>query len=130
MRLKNFFLCEAATRHPDNTFSALRGGLDSLSFASLDQAVRISLIATIEMDISERGKVHQAEMTLLDMDGKDILPPLRMNFQSTTGNTRQRYNVIGEILIKFPSFGEYYFYINVDGHELGSQSIAVTKAAV
>jgi len=129
MRLKNMFLCDAATLHPDNTFSVLRGGIDRFTVPNLDLPLKIALVATIELDISERGRLHQAELSLLDMDGGKIIPPLQINFQPPAGNTKHKHNIIGDLMIRFNKFGEYCFYVNVDGQELGTHNLYVMQAS-
>ncbi|KPK98666.1 MAG: hypothetical protein AMJ95_03355 [Omnitrophica WOR_2 bacterium SM23_72] len=128
MRLKNIFLCDAATPHPDNTFSVLRGGIDRSFLVDLNIPVKIALVSTIELDISERGRLHTAELSLLDADGGRVMPSLQLNFQPPAGNTRYKHNLIAEMMIKFNKFGEYCFYINVDGQELGTHSFYVIQA--
>ena len=130
MRLKNIILCDAATAHPDNTFSVLRGGIDRFAIPNLGTSVKLSLIATIELDISERGRLHNAELSLLDMDGARVLPPLAFNFQVPPGNIKHKHNLICDLMIKFHKFGEHCFYINVDGQELGTHSLYVVEVPV
>lgn len=127
MRLKNMFLCDAASLHPDNTFSVLRGGIDRFSLPNISLPAKLALVATIELDISERGRLHQAELSLLDIDGNRVLPPVLVNFQSPAGNAKHKHNIIGDLIIKFPQFGEYCFYVNVDGQELGTHNIYVVQ---
>lgn len=129
MKLKNIFLCEAASVHPDNTFSVLKGGINRLTVANLNYPVKVALVATIELGISERGRLHTAEISLLDMDGKRILPSMQVHFQPPVGNIVHQYNLIAELFIKFPVFGEYCFYVNVDGQELGTHSLFVVQSS-
>lgn len=130
MRLKNILLCDAATVHPDNTFSLLRGGVDRFTIPNLNSSVKLALIATIELDISERGRLHNAELSLLDMDGARVLPPLAFHFQVPPGNTKHKHNLVCDLVIKFNKFGEHCFYVNVDGQELGTHSVYVVQGSV
>ncbi len=128
MRLKNIFLCDAVTANQDNTFSVLRGGVDRFSMSNINEPIKLALIATIELDVSERGRLHTAELSLLDIDGQKILPPLQLHFQAPAGNTKYKHNLICDLLVRFKKFGECCFYINVDGQELGSHSLYVVEA--
>jgi len=127
MRLKSIFLCDAASAHPDNTFSVLRGGINRFPISKLGQPIKIALVITIELDLSERGRLHHAELSLLDVDGVRVLPSLQLNFQPPAGNTPHKQNLICDLMIKFTKFGEYCFYVNVDGIELGSQSLYIVQ---
>lgn len=128
MRLKNIFLCDAAAAHPDNTFSVLRGGIDRFNIPNLSVPIKLALVATIELDISERGRLYSAELSLMDIDGAIVLPPLRFHFQVPPGNVQHKHNLICDLMVKFHKFGEHCFYINVDGQELGTHSLYVIEA--
>lgn len=126
MRLRSIFLCDAATANPDNTFSVLRGGIDNLNIAipagkSLKQLppTKLALVATIELEITEMGRLHNLELSLMDADGNRVMPELRMNFQPPQSNRKGKHNLILDLMIKFEKPGDYSFYINVDSHELG-----------
>jgi len=132
MNLKNIFICKSATLNPDKTFNILNGGINKLivSFPkgadmSKIPPVNFALVGTIELEVTEMGKLHNLELSLMDQDGKRILPELRSNFQPSTSNKKGYHNILLEISTKFPSPGDYIFYINVDTLELGSHSFSV-----
>jgi len=132
MKLKNIFLCEAATANPDNTFSVLRGGLNIFNIplqpgVNLSQLppLHIALVATLELEVTEMGRLHNVELVFMDIDGHRVLPEIRLNFQTPMSPKKGGFNLIANTLLKIPKAGEYCFYINVDGHELGTQQLIV-----
>lgn len=130
MIAKNMFLCEAAMINPDNTFSVFRGGINIFNLKVPKEAVqfppiKMSFVATLELEVTEMGKFHNLELVLMDMDGKRILPELRSNFQSPVSQKIGYHNIFLDIIVPFKSPGEYCFYINVDEHELGSLPFSI-----
>ncbi len=130
------FLCDAATAHPDNTFSVLRGGINRFTLSKIKDSkgtiknlpMTGALIATLELERTEMGKLHNVEIAFLNADGKRILPDIRANFQSPMSQRKSYHNIILNMSLDIKEAGEYCFYINVDGHELGSLGfIAVEK---
>lgn len=125
MILKNMFLCDAASPNPDNTFSVLRGGINRFNIdIPTDPAqgmvpIKAALVATIELEVTEMGRLHNLELSCLDMDGNRIIPELRTNFQPPISARPGYHNIILDMLIPIKKLGEYSFRINVDGHELG-----------
>jgi hypothetical protein len=135
MLLKNLFLCDAATLHPDNTFSVLRGGIFSATIQVPPGAepnrvppLKLALVGTIEVEVTETGKQHALEVTLMDMDGRRILPEINAPFQVPPGNLQAHHNILLDLFIQFQKPGTYSFYVNVDGHELGSLLFSVAFA--
>jgi len=132
MNLKNIFLCDAATANPDNTFSVLRGGISTLNLSiphngDLSQLppFQLTLVATIELEVTEMGRVHNVELSFMDIDGQKVLPDIRANFQTPHSPRKGYFNLILNSLLKINKPGEYCFYVNVDGHELGTQPLTV-----
>lgn len=133
MILKNMFLADAATPNADNTFSALRGGIYAANLPipegmTINQAphLKLALVATIEVEVTETGKPHSLEVVLMDMDGHRIIPEIRDRFEPRISPHPAFHNIILDLFIKFPKSGDYAFYVNVDGHELGSLIFSVT----
>jgi hypothetical protein len=132
MILKNMFLSDAATANPDNTFSVLRGGIYGATIplphgATPEQIppLKLALVATIALEVTETGKQHDLEVILMDNDGRRIIPDLKVRFQPSPSHRQAFHNVILDFYIRFPKSGEYAFYVNVDGHELGSQMFSL-----
>ncbi len=132
MRLKNMFLCDAASANPDNTFSVLRGGISTLNFPippngdiSKFPPFQLTLVATIELDPSEMGRPHQVDIIFMDMDGQRVLPDLHTQFQTPLSPYKGYFNLIMNSMLKVIKPGEYSFSVNVGGIELGTQSLNV-----
>lgn len=130
MIAKNMFLCEAAMINPDNTFSVFRGGINIFNLKVPKEAVqfppiKMSFVATLELEVTEMGRLHNLELILMDMDGRRILPELRSTFQSPVSQKKGYHNIFLDIIVPFKLPGEYCFYINVDGHELGSLPFSI-----
>jgi len=127
MILKNMFLCDAAVMNPDNTYSVLRGGINVFNLTIPNNAnpsqlpvIKMAFVATLELEVTEMGRLHHLELVLMDMDGHRILPELRSNFQSPVSQRKGYHNILLDIFFPIKTSGEYSFYVNVDGHELGS----------
>ena len=132
MIVKNMFFCEAAMINPDNTFSVFRGGINVFNLTVPKDAdpaqfppVKMSFVATLELEVTEMGRLHNLELVLMDMDGRRILPDLKSNFQPPVRQKKGYHNIFLNIIAPFKSSGEYCFYINVDGHELGSLPFSI-----
>lgn len=126
------FLCDAATANHDNTFSVLRGGISTLNLTlppdgdvSQLRPFQVTLVATIELEVTEMGRAHHVELIFMDIDGQRVLPDVRTNFQPPVSPKKGYFNLIINSLLKLTKPGEYCFYINVDGSELGTQPLAV-----
>lgn len=137
MHLKSIFLSDAAMINPDNTFSVLRGGIDTFNIAIpegsplLEQPpTKMALIAIVELDVTEMGRLHNLELSLMDADGQRIIPEIRNNFQTQSNRGKGYHNVLLDLLIKFNKPGRYSFYINVDKYELGTLPFQVNFSTV
>ena len=131
MILKNMFLSEAAILNPDNTFSVLKGGVNIFNLTVPQNApvgnfpIKMALLTTLELEVTEMGRLHNAEIILMDADGKRIIPELRQHFQPAVSSRKGYHNLIIDFFAPFPKPGVYCFYINVDGHELGTLPFTV-----
>jgi hypothetical protein len=132
MKLKNIFLCDAATANHDNTFSVLRGGISTINLSippdgdiSPLQPFQLTLVATIELEVTEMGRSHNVELIFMDMDGQRVMPEVRAHFQTPAGPRKGYFNLIINNILKLNKPGEYCFYVNVDGNELGTQALTV-----
>ena len=126
MILKNMFLSEAAVLNPDNTFSVLKGGANifnltvpaNVPISSLPP-IKMALISTIELEVTEMGRLHNVEVVLMDGDGKRIIPELRAHFQPPVSPRKGFHNLFLDLFVSFPKPGDYCYCINVNGYELG-----------
>lgn len=132
MILKNLFLCDAASPNPDNTFSVLRGGINTFNISIPKDSnplklppLKLALVGTVELEITEMGRLHNLEVTLMDGDGRRVIPELRLNFQPPASQRKGYHNIILSLFTPFKAAGDYSFYVNVDGHELGTLPFSV-----
>ena len=126
------FLSDAATANPDNTFSVLRGGIYGATIPVPPGAppekippIKLALVTTIEVEVTETGKQHDLEVLLMDSDGRRIVPELKARFQTSPSPRPVFQNIMLDFFIRFPKPGDYAFYVNVGGHELGSLIFSV-----
>ncbi len=138
MKLRNMFLCDAASYHPDNTFSVLRGGVSNINipFKNIDLSkpqtippIKLALVATIDLEITEMGRLHSLELAILDADGQRIIPDLKSNFQPAASPKKGRHNIVLNMLMQFRKAGDYGIYLNVDSNELGYHPFSVTDVS-
>ena len=131
MILKNMFLSEAAILNPDNTFSVLKGGANIFNLTVPQDVpvsnlpIRMALLSTLELEVTEMGRLHNAEVILMDADGRRIIPEIRNHFQPAISSQKGYHNLLIDLVVSFPRAGVYCFYINVDGHELGALPFTV-----
>jgi len=59
--------------------------------------------------------------------GAGYSPELRSNFQPPLSQRKGYHNIFLDIIVPFKTPGEYCFYINVDGHELGSLPFSIVS---
>ena len=82
MEIKTIILCESATRHPDGTFSLLRGGIDNWMVQQFPVNVLFTFVVTIELSLSETNEEHTAGLDIIDEDGNRLVPQAKMHFTS------------------------------------------------
>ena len=109
-------LCDAASAHPDGTFSLLRGGITDVNVPPNRPVVfRGALVARITGTRGEAGK-HRFRIVCLTEDGAEVAPPVEGDFDvpKAGGNA----NICLSLQMALPRIGEYEFSIMVDGHQL------------
>lgn len=119
-------LAEAATGHPDGTFSVLRAGLNQVSSDTLPTSLNGALVARIETDLADQGP-HQFELRCMDADGKQMIQPIQGNFDAPQGGGNT--NLILGIGIPLPKAGRYEFVLRVDNVVQDSWAFTVTIVA-
>lgn len=117
-------LAEAATAHPDGTVSMLRAGITRVQTSQMPMPLRLSLVASIAAEPSERGK-HTLEMNCIDEDGNDRLPAISLQFETPpTGGTNHLIIAINK---KLSEFGVYQFNLVIDREQKASCTLQVAK---
>ncbi|MCX5694428.1 MAG: hypothetical protein NT014_04790 [Candidatus Omnitrophica bacterium] len=131
MEVKSILLCDAATPHPDGTFSLLRGGIDNWNLQSFPAQIRFSFVVILELLSTEVGRTHTVELDVIDADGNRVLPqgkipfsiPIKMNV------THYKWNLVGSLIIPITKAGKYSLQLGADGHNLSSVGFQTIQAA-
>jgi len=105
-------LSEAATGHPDGSFSTLRAGINRIVSSNVPIPLLCALVIRIEAQPAESGE-HKLEVRLMNEDGKEVAPRFQRQFQVPAGGGAT--NLIIRMQSTLPKYGTYSFYVNVDG---------------
>jgi hypothetical protein len=111
-------LADAATVHPDGTFSLLRGGIQNTTVAEGQPLIfRGAMMLRIEATPMDIGQ-HEFAIKVINADGKDIAPNLSGGFEITqqgrVANLAVSFNFV------FPAVGDYEFAVDIDGEPMGA----------
>lgn len=130
MDIKTIILCESATRHPDGTFSLLRGGIDNWVAQQFPVNIQFTFVVTIELAISEAGQEHVAGLDIVDEDGRRLVPQAKIKFSvaKTPQQIRFKNNIMGTINLAVPRPGRHSLDVSVDGEQLASYEFQVIKS--
>src|ERR1041385_6748896 len=117
MEVKMITLCESATRHPDGTFSLLRGGIDSWAAAQFPVTIICTVVVTIELSISETDQLHTVGLDIVDEDGNRLLPQAKIQFSNPKNPqaTKLKNNLMGTIQVPVKKPGRYSLDVSLDG---------------
>lgn len=109
-------LADAATTHPDGTFSLLRGGISLVNIPrNAPIAYRGALTARIVAGPSEQG-AHTFRIICADPDGGLVGQAMTGDFTIPPEGGVGCFVV--QIQLIFPRFTKYQFSLSVDSHEL------------
>ena len=130
MEVKSILLCDAATPHPDGTFSLLRGGVDQWNVKSFPTQITFSFVVILELLSTEIGRTHTAELDVIDADGNRVLPQGKIPFSIPTrmNVTRYKINLAGSLTIPVEKAGKFSFQLGVDGYNLSSTEFQAVQA--
>ena len=131
MEIKSIFLCDSASPHPDGTFSLLRGGIDNWNVQSFPTQISFSFVVILELLSTEVGRMHIAELDIIDADGNRVLPQGKIPFSIPVkiNVTRYKWNLVGSLIVPIPKAGKYSLQVGVDGHNLSSAEFQTVQAA-
>jgi hypothetical protein len=105
-------LCDAASSHPDGTFSLLRGGITEC-YAPADKPVVFdgAVVVRIVGSPAESGS-HEFRLQVVNEDGHSVAPKVEGSFHvPSAGGAVQ---LVLNIQLVFPKHGRYEFSISVD----------------
>jgi len=119
-------LSDAASSHPDGTFSLLRGGISEINVPkNRPAAFKGALVARITASAAEAG-VHEVKVRCINQDGGSIIPDVTAQFN--VPDNGGVVHIVMEMAILFPSLGKYEFSIAVDKHEMDTWPIEAKLA--
>jgi hypothetical protein len=128
VQLEIFTLCDAATEHAGKlniigTFDSLRG------FEAPIAHPQCAIAGRLRFEEIEEGE-HRAVLTFADEDGNIVMPKfdqtLVVNFAPGQRTVTSHFVILIQ-QIRLPKFGEYTIDLAMDGRQLGSLPLYVTK---
>ena len=131
MEIKTIILCESATRHPDGTFSLLRGGIDNWVAQQFPVNISFTFVVTIELSLSETDEQHTAGLDIVDEDGNRLVPQAKFQFSAARAPNLVKFknNIMGGINLAVPKPGRHSLDVSVDGTQLASYEFLVVKSS-
>ena len=131
MEVKMITLCESATRHPDGTFSLLRGGIDNWMAVQFPVTITCTVVVTIELSLSETDQLHTVGLDIVDEDGNRLLPQAKIQFSNPKNAqaTKLKNNIMGTINVPVKQPGRYSLDVSVDGVQLSSYEFQAVLAS-
>lgn len=129
MDIKTIILCESATRHPDGTFSLLRGGIDNWVAQQFPVNIQFTFVVTIELALSETDQEHVAGLDIVDEDGNRLVPQAKIKFSAARAAQQIRFknNIMGSINLSVPKPGRHSLDVSVNGEQLASYEFQINK---
>ena len=119
-------LADAATDHPDGTFSLLRAWIDNVFAAGEPVFFRGALVARIKASVNEAGK-HDFAVKCSNFDGGSIMEPIQGGFVVPEEGGGSQFVV--NFGIRLPKFGKYVFALLINNKEKDTWTITATKVA-
>lgn len=105
-------LADAATGHPDGTFSLLRGGITQVNIPPNRPVLfKGALVARVEGTRGEAGK-HKFKIVCVTEDGGEVAPPIEGELEIPPQGGAA--NVVMNMQLAFPKLGNYEFAILID----------------
>lgn len=114
-------LADAASAHPDGTFSLLRGGITELNVPRGQPLVfQGAFVARVSGSIGDAGP-HQLAIRVTNEDGKSVAPNLDGAFTIPPGGGATQ--VVARFNLSFPAYGRYTFFLTIDRQQADSWDI-------
>jgi hypothetical protein len=131
MELNFAFFADSAVVPPDGKLYVLGGGFSALSMAQLPGRVAFAVVAGFRFGAADVGQAHQVELRLLDDQGKLVIAPASLQFQSAGAKLVPGQEVsISTVTVFQPMFGEpgtYSVEFWTAGNRLGAVSLHVEE---
>ena len=116
-------LAESASRHPEGTFSLLRGGINLLSSPRFPTVFDGAIVIRIVCDPAESGP-HSLRCVLVDEDGGE-LARFEVGFDVRQGGGASI--LVMKTRQQFAKPGRYSFRVAVDSHVMDDESFVVSQ---
>ena len=108
-------IAEAATIHPDQTFSLLKGGINRFTVpASAACAIRCVVLTRMVAEPTERNVRHMFELHCITEDGKRVS---KMSGNFSFGAEQKIHNLLVETVLNLPGPGNYAFALTINNEE-------------
>ncbi len=119
-------LADAASAHPDGTFSLLRGGITEVNVPPNRPAAFLgALVARVPRSMSETG-THAVKIGCVNEDGGEVAPPIEGGFEiPPQGGASQ---LVLSMQLALPRLGRYEFAIAIDKHQLDTWAFEAKEA--
>ncbi|MBI4564499.1 MAG: hypothetical protein HY716_07400 [Planctomycetes bacterium] len=124
----HIIMADAASMHPDGTFSLLRGGITTVNIAKgRPLFFKGAMVARVLSEPGESGP-HEFRIRCVDDDGKPVAQDLDGKFEiPPQGGTVQ---LVLDMQIVFPKFGRYEFSLAVNRRQMDAWMIEVKEIEV
>lgn len=131
MELSFAFFADSAVALPDGKFYCLGGGYSLITLAQIPSQANVVVVAGFRFGATDAGRTHNVEMRLVDADGRLVLSPATMQFQSAgTPPPRDREVAVQTVTTLAPMFGEpgaYRVEFWSEGRPLGAVRLSVEQ---
>jgi hypothetical protein len=131
MDLNFAFFADSAVVPPDGKLYVLGGGFSTLSMAQLPGRVAFAVVAGFRFNAADLGQAHQVELRLLDAQGKLVIAPASLQFQSAGAKLSPGQEVsISTVTVLQPMLGEpgtYTVEFWSEGNRLGGLNLHVEE---
>jgi hypothetical protein len=104
-------LAEAATVHPDGTFSLLKGGIHRLHSHKFPVTFGGTMLLRLQCHPAESGE-HKVVIRFMDEDGRDVASKMETQFCVPEGGGF--FNWVIKMMINVPAEGRYSFDIVIN----------------
>lgn len=82
MELSFAFFADNATVPPDGKVYVMGGGFNTIALPQLPGRASFAVVAGFRFGSGDTSAVHRVELRFVDSDGKLVLPPATLQFQS------------------------------------------------
>ncbi|MBV9101777.1 MAG: hypothetical protein JOZ46_01730 [Candidatus Dormibacteraeota bacterium] len=118
MQLSFALFADSAVVPPDGKAYVLGGGFSTLALAQLPGRAAFAVVAGFRFGPLDVGQTQQVELRFVDGDGKMVLPPANLQFQSQGARLEPGQEVsISTVTFLQPMFGEPGTYTAEFWHE-------------